>query len=219
VIPCVLALAIAVMLWVFLEHAQMWIQIAQVIVMFVVQATVHQMPVYVLATVSPVLVQVQTIAVRPTTHYVLVIVMFVLAQAQHIIVQQIILFVLATLAHVTVQAVVQCLIVSHVRILMVHAESQLAAIMCAATTRTLVGAIVLMVAMIMERQIITAVQGLVFVPLAHIPPHPMEKTMIVMDSRTKRLALHRPVAVFGRAHLHAVRGVGRKQTVSAMVRG
>jgi len=92
--------------------------------MFVVQATVNQMPVYVLATVSPVLVQVQTIVVRPTPHYVLEIVMSALAQAQHIVVQQMILFVLATLPHVAVKAVVQCLTVRHVPTLMVYAELQ-----------------------------------------------------------------------------------------------
>ena len=199
VIPCVLALAIAVMLWVFLEHAQMWIQIAQVIVMFVVQATVHQMPVYVLATVLPVLVQVQTIAVRPTTHYVLVIVMSALAQAQHIIVQQIILFVLVTLAHVTVQAVAQCLIVTHVLILMVYVELQHVVLIRAATHMIMMDIVPIMV-MIMLLLIIIVAVGPVFAPVVPVHPHLMEKTMIVTEAWTKRMSrVTAAVVCYGKA--------------------
>jgi len=46
-------------------------------------------------------------------------------------VRQVMLFVQIQLPHVTVQAVVQYLIVSHVLILMVYAELQLAAVMFA----------------------------------------------------------------------------------------
>ena len=91
VVHCVLATVIVVMLWVLLEHAQMWIQIAQVIVTFVVQVTVQQFKRHVLATVT-----------------------FVLVQVQHIIAQRVLLSVLILLAHVPVQAVAQSLIVSRV---------------------------------------------------------------------------------------------------------
>jgi len=145
--------------------------------------------------------------------------MSALAQAQHIIVQQIILFVLARLAHVPAQAVVQCLIVLHVLILMVGVVTQLATVMFAGMkSHYIIMNIVLILAIIMLRQIITAVQGLVFVPLAHIPPHPMEKTMIVMDSRTKRLALHRAVGVLISAPPHAEHGAIRAAPTAVATR-
>ena len=113
------------------------------------------MPVYVLATVPPVLVQVQTIAVQQMLLYALVIVMSVLVLVQHITVQQAPAYVLATvmcvqvlvqhitvqqvmpyvlirMSLVTVQPVTQCLIVNHVLTLMVYADIQHAAVILAA---------------------------------------------------------------------------------------
>ena len=84
----------------------MWIQIAQVIVMFVVLVTAQQALPYVLATVISVLVLVQ-----------------------YITVQQVMLSVLIQLPHLPVLVVAQHLIVLLVLTLMVHVELQLAAVM------------------------------------------------------------------------------------------
>ena len=91
----VMAIAIAVMLQVLWGHAQIRIQIVQVIVMFVLQVTVKQVSVYVLATVMSVLVQVQ-----------------------HITVLQVMLFVQVQLPHVAVQVAELSLIVAPV--LLIH---------------------------------------------------------------------------------------------------
>jgi len=64
--------------------------------------------------------------------YVLATVTFVLVLAQHIIVQQVILFVQIQLLHVTVQVVAQYLIVRRVLILMVYADIQHVAVILAA---------------------------------------------------------------------------------------
>jgi len=139
-----------------LAHAQMKLQIAQVIVMFVHQVTVHQMLLYVPATVMHVLVLVQTIAVRQmllyvlatvisvlvlvphiTVHqmllYVLVIVTSVQVLVQHITVQQVMPFALILLPHVPALVAEQFLIVLHVlTIPMVYVDIQLVVVILVA---------------------------------------------------------------------------------------
>ncbi len=64
--------------------------------------------------------------------------MSVLVLAQHITVQQVMLFVQIQLPHVPVQAVAQCLIVSHVLILMVYADIQRVVVILVATRTVMV---------------------------------------------------------------------------------
>ena len=92
----------------------------------------HQMLLYVLATVMHVLVLVQIIAVRQMLLYVLVTVTSVLAVVQHITVQQAMLYVQIPQPLVLVQAVAQCLIVRHVLTLMVYAAIQLVVVILVA---------------------------------------------------------------------------------------
>jgi len=84
VIPYALATAITVILQALWEHAQMLIQIAQVIVIFVVQVTVQQMLLYVLVIVTLVLVLERHIAAQLFLPCVPEPAPRVLVQVQHI---------------------------------------------------------------------------------------------------------------------------------------
>jgi len=94
------------------------------VLVLVPHIAVQQAPAYVLEIVIPVLVQVQTIAVLLLLLYALVTVIFVLVLVQHIAVQQVMLYAQIHLPRVAVQEAAQCLIVRHVLTLMVYADIQ-----------------------------------------------------------------------------------------------